>query len=209
MYTNANFAFFNGMPTASMENYHFWKIAMKLPMWTWYCIQETKLQPKDKTPELRNFSAVQRDRPVQGEARRGGLMIYIRKQIPYQICHPQATNSSAMEKLTIEIPTPNSQMFTASNWYLLPENSHYLQRMGNSLLEFQPDTKVHEVIGADVNAHETAWDQTANPNARGEYPVNADMDANSIFINDPEQPTRKDPAMGAFSPDGMIVHEAF
>ena len=31
------------------------------------CIQETKLRPKDKTPELINFSAVQCDRPVQGK----------------------------------------------------------------------------------------------------------------------------------------------
>ena len=40
------------------------------------CIQDTKLQPKDKTPELTNFSAVRRDRPVQGEAR-GVIMVYI------------------------------------------------------------------------------------------------------------------------------------
>ena len=33
------------------------------------CIQEAKLQPKDKPPELRNFSTVRRDRPVHGEAR--------------------------------------------------------------------------------------------------------------------------------------------
>ena len=35
------------------------------------CIQETKLQPKYKTPELRKFSADRRDRTVQGEARGG------------------------------------------------------------------------------------------------------------------------------------------
>ena len=32
------------------------------------CIQETKLQKKDKTPERRNFSADLRDGSVQGEA---------------------------------------------------------------------------------------------------------------------------------------------
>ena len=30
------------------------------------CIQETKLQPKDKSPEFRNFIAVRHDRPVLG-----------------------------------------------------------------------------------------------------------------------------------------------
>ena len=32
------------------------------------CVKEMRLQPKDETPELRNFSAVRRDRPVQGIA---------------------------------------------------------------------------------------------------------------------------------------------
>ena len=137
------------------------------------CTQETKLQPKCKTPELIDFSVVRRDRSMQGEARGEVLMIYIRKRIPYKISHPQATNSSAIEKLTIEIPTPNSQTLTVSNWYLPPENSHYLQRTGISLSELQPDTKIHEVICTDVNAHDTARDQTASPKARGEYLVNA------------------------------------
>ena len=137
-------------------------------------------------------------------------MIYIQKQIPYKISHPQATNSSVMEKLTTDIPTTNSQTFTASNWYLPPENSHYLQRMSISLLELQPDTKVHELICMVENAHDTAWDQTVNPNTREEYLVNIAMDANSTFLNDLAQPTGQDPATGAFSdPDVTIVHAAF
>ena len=111
---------------------------------------------------------------------------------------------------TIEIPTPNNQTFTVSNWYLPPENSHYLQRTGISLTELQPDIKVHEVTCAYVSAHDTAWDQTANPKARGEYLVNAVMDANSTFLNYPEQPTSQNPAKGAFpSPVETIVHAAF
>ena len=35
------------------------------------CIQETKLQPKDKPPELRSVSAVPRDRPMQGGGESG------------------------------------------------------------------------------------------------------------------------------------------
>ena len=137
-------------------------------------------------------------------------MIYIQKQIPYKISHQEANNSSTMEKLTIEIPTPNSQKFTVSSWYLPPENSHYLQRTGITLSELQPDTKVHEEICADVNVNDTAWDKTANSNARGEYLANAAMGKNNTFLNDPEQPTRQDPATGDFSsPDVMIVHAAF
>ena len=128
-------------------------------------------------------------------------MIHIQKQIPYKISHPQANNSSAMEKLRIDIPTPNSQTFTISNWYLPPENSHYLQRNGISLLKLQPVTKVHEVICTYINIHDTAWVQTANPNARGKYLVSAVVDVNR---------TRQDAAMGDFSsPDVTIVHAAF
>ena len=58
-------------------------------------IQETKLQPMDETPEIINLSAVRCDRPVQEEARVGGLMIHILRQIPDKYSHPQATNSSA------------------------------------------------------------------------------------------------------------------
>ena len=120
------------------------------------CIQETKLQPKYKTPELRNFSVVHSDRPVQGEASGGGIMISTRKQIPYKISHSQSNYSNAMEKLTVEIATPNTLAFIVSNWYLPPKNSHYLQRTGISLSEHQPGTKVHEVINADVNDHDAA-----------------------------------------------------
>ena len=115
-----------------------------------------------------------------------------------------------MEKQTFENPIPNSQTFVVSNWYLPPVNSHDLHRNGISLSELQPDTKVHEVICADVDAYDTAWDQTANPNARVEYFVCAAMDANSTFLNDPEQPTRQDPTTRTFSSsDVTIVHSAF
>ena len=138
-------------------------------------------------------------------------MIHIRKQIAYKISHPQANNSSAIEKLTIAIPTANSQTISVSNWHLHPENSQYMQKTGISLSEQKKtDTKVHEVICADVNAYDNAWGLMANPNARSEYLVNAAMDVNSTFLNDPEQPTRQDPETGDFSsPDPTIFHAAF
>ena len=46
------------------------------------------------------------------------------------------------------------------------------------------------MIFADINAHDNARDETCNSNARGEYLVNAVVDANGPFISDSEQPTR-------------------
>ena len=69
---------------------------------------------------------------------------------------------------------------------------------------------LHEVICTDINTHDTAWDQTANHNARDKYFVDAHMDANSTFLNHPVQPTRQDPATDVFSsPDATIIHDAF
>ena len=94
-------------------------------------------------------------------------------------------------------------------WHLLQESSHYLQRTGISLRELPPDTKVHEAICADVNHNDTARDQTANLNAWGGYILSVGRDAKIVFLNDLEQPTRHNPASGAFSsPDVTIVHAA-
>ena len=108
-------------------------------------------------------------------------MIYIKNS------HTQDDNSSVMEKLTIKIPTTNSQTFTICNWYLLPENSHYLQRTIITLPERQPDTKEHEVTCADIKS----YDQTVSPNAEGEYLLNVAMDTNSTFLNDRSSPQDK------------------
>ena len=88
---------FNGMLTASLENYYFWKISLRLQMWTWLaskrrrCIQRTRLM-NSKTSQLSDVFDQCRLK------REWGPMICIRRQIPYKISHLQASNSSVMEK---------------------------------------------------------------------------------------------------------------
>ena len=66
------------------------------------------------------------------------------------------------------------------------------------------------MICADVNAHDTAWNQTANPNTRDGYLVDVAINVDSTFLSDPDQPTRQDSVMDVFSsPDVMFVHAAF
>ena len=133
------------------------------------------------------------------------------KQIPYENSHPQASNLGTMEILTIEIPAPCSQMFTVFNWYLPLENSHYLQRTGILLSELQPDTKVHEVICTDVNAHDTIWDQTANPNAFQSYdpqastPTGWTYDQNVIKVSSTTWPITDDCNFELLPPSKVIV----
>ena len=146
MYTNTNFTFFNGTSTANIQNYHFLKISLKILMCMWFAIKRRSCSQKTK---LLNSEI--------------SVLFDMIDQWPYDL-HPktdslqnrppQANNSSAMEKLTIDIPTPNRQTFTVYNWYLPSENSLHLKRTGISLSELQPETKVHEVICADVNAQD-------------------------------------------------------
>ena len=172
------------------------------------CIQESRLLPKDRTPELHHFNAIRRDRPVQGEARGGGLLTYVRKTLSYRLLEHAGNEEGALERLTVEIPVPQKQLITVSNWYLPPENSHFLQRIGFSMEDFHPTLSESEIVCADLNAHDQLWDPVANSDERGELLAEAVLDANGAFLND-GRPTRQDPAHGHLSaPDVTIVHES-
>ena len=129
------------------------------------------------------------------------------KQPPYKVCNSPGSVLSALEKL-VEIPTPQMQTVTISNWYLPPKNSHYLQKTGFDLNDLKVDLKLHEVICADLNALDQVWDQIANPDERDHHHAETVMNANKTFLND-SNPTRQDPATGSFfSPDVTVVHAA-
>ena len=129
-------------------------------------IQETRLLPRVKTPTLTNYHPVRRDRPVQGEARGRGLLTYVKKSLPYKVCRPFNNEEGALERLSIQIPISNQQTVTISNWYLSPENSHFLQRIGFSMSVFQPEIQENEINCADLNAHNETWDKHAHSEDR-------------------------------------------
>ena len=147
-------------------------------------IQETRLLPRDKTPTLTNYHPVCRDRPVQGEARGGGLLTCVKKSLPYKVCRPFNNEEGALERLSIQIPISNQQTVTISNWYLPSENSHFLQRIGFSMSVFQPEIQENEIICADLNAHNEIWDKHAHSDDRGAQLTEAIMDAKRGFLND-------------------------
>ena len=79
------------------------------------CIQEIRLLPKDKTLDLGNYNTVRRDRPVQGEARGGGLLTFVKKTLPYLIRENAGESEGALESLSIEIPILQEQSMKVSN----------------------------------------------------------------------------------------------
>ena len=150
---------------------------------------------------------MRRDRPVQGEARGGGLQTYVKKSLPYKVCRRLNNEEGALERLSIQIPISNQQTVTISNWYLPQENSHFLQRFGISMSVFQPEIQKNEIICADLNAHNEIWNKHAHSDDKGAQLAKAIMDAEGGFLNDAELATRQDPAFGGFSsPDVTIVH---
>ena len=70
------------------------------------CIQVAELLSKDKTREIPQCRSVRRDRPIQWEARGGGLMIYVRVTVPFSAIYPAAGTSSVLEKLPLAIALP-------------------------------------------------------------------------------------------------------
>ncbi|MES9973890.1 MAG: reverse transcriptase family protein, partial [Candidatus Thiodiazotropha sp.] len=170
------------------------------------CVQETKLLPRDQTPHLKQFTAVRQDRQIQGEARGGGLLIYVRKDIPYKVVQRHQQSNAAFEQLSLDIPTVTDPI-RISNWYLPPANSPYLRRMEFVEQDLTFDITSNEIVCADLNAHDPTWDCIARSDERGELIAETIMDINGTILND-SQPTRQDPGTGKLSsPDITFTHE--
>ena len=78
------------------------------------------------------------------------------------MCRPLNNEEGALERLSIQMPISNQQTVTISNWYLPPENSHFLQRIGFSMFVFQPEIQDNEIFCADLNAHNEIWEKHAH-----------------------------------------------
>ena len=92
-------------------------------------LQEIKLGRNDPTPVLNGFDAVRRDRPGSGAsfARGGGLLIYIKKGIPYS--EVPASQQGPLEKLHVTIPTARRQHLTIASAYFPQASSNHIQPM--------------------------------------------------------------------------------
>ena len=129
-------------------------------------------------------------------------MTYVKKTLPYKVCQPLNKEEGAFERLSLQI-------VTISNWYFRPEKSHFVQRIGFSMLVFQPEIQKNEIICADLNTHNEIWDKHACSDDRGAQLVEAIMDSERGFLNDAKLATCQDPASGGFSsPDVTIVQNS-
>ena len=101
------------------------------------CIQETKLQQKDKIHEIPQYREVCRDYQFSFEARGGGLIIYVHATLALSTIYPAAGASNVLENLAVAISLPEQRKILVSNWHLPSKTSNFLLMAGYSDSEFK------------------------------------------------------------------------
>ena len=130
------------------------------------CIQETKLLPMDKTPLITQYMAVRSDRQMHWEARGGGLIIYVRAALAFSAIYSAVVTSIVLMKLAVVIPLPGQLKILVNNWYLPPEISNFLQRVGFTDSKFQAKLQQSDITCADLFSHDPLMDQVARHTER-------------------------------------------
>ena len=86
-------------------------------------INETKLDVtiKDGEVHLPGYDVVRKGRESNGRNGGGGVCIYVRSNISFQLRADLSPNN--LECLTVEISKPRSKPFLVSTWYRPPQSS--------------------------------------------------------------------------------------
>ena len=98
--------------------------------------------------------AVRCDRQIQGDARGGGLVFYVRAALVLFAIYPAAGTSNVLEKLAVVIPLPGQKKIIVATGIYPPETSNFLQGEGFSDSEYQTELQQIEIICADLIAHD-------------------------------------------------------
>jgi len=171
------------------------------------CIQESKMAPKDTSPNINGYNTIRKDRHDTSLKRGGGLITLLKKGIHHQAA--PTNDIRGLESLTVELATENEEPLFITNAYLPPTTSEYLARQLQGEQEnINILVRQNEVITADLNAHDPLWDQHSNSNQRGEELVEYLLDNQGVIHNIDESFTRHSADFTSkSSPDVTISHE--
>ena len=152
---------------------------------------------------------MRRDRPGSGArfARGGGLLTYIKKEIPYS--EIPAAQQGQLEKLHVTIPTTRRQHLTIANVYFPPVSSNYVQPMEDRQTWVDAlEARVPSVICGDFNAHHVSLDECAQGMPRGAELYNWVEENEMAVLNDgkPTRAARFQQGCGLSAPDITIVN---
>ena len=122
-------------------------------------IQETKLTPKAKTPNIHNFTSVRTDGLHKAG---GGPITLIRYNITFTTTDiPSTINTHNIELQMVKVHINNTKHITIANIYIPPRDTtstHYRTADTDIQHCIQYITNIpHSVLTGDVNAHSTLW----------------------------------------------------
>ncbi len=154
-------------------------------------IQESKLTPNSKDPQIPGYTTVRQDRNIN---KGGGLLFFIQHSINFKLAKLQL-NDLHVETLGIKIPFNNSELAIV-NTYIPPASSCQTGYSPDisTLLNLQ-----ETIILGDFNAHHPQWfsDKT---DTRGTQ-LATEINNSDLAILNTDTPTRLPTSGSASSPD--------
>ena len=124
-------------------------------------VQETMLSKRDKeAPKIVGYKSIREDRKV--EIRGGGLIVYIRDSLPYELVDYRYVKGCEIQ--TIRIRLGNKKWITLTNFYCPPSNS------SGQEISFELNSipaSASSLICGDFNAHNLIWDTIQPEDDRG------------------------------------------
>ena len=124
------------------------------------CIQETKLRPKHRTPTIDGYSTIRKDRC---EGLGGGLIMFVKEDIPYREIHINCRPDSTLEIQRIEINTKTDGKLTFCNVYCPPHRGTTDDPFDMADI---PTSDKTFVLG-DLNGHDALWEEHQPSDPRG------------------------------------------
>ena len=132
-----------------------------------WCIQETKLIEKDKTPHKQGYTVIRKDRKqaMRRESNRGGgLLMGIKEEIPYKVVQKEfgGPEDDITEGMTVEIPLRNNQKLRITNMYIPPirrtEQEEERGRRGEVSTDLWLSERCDMLLG-DLNGHSAMFNR--------------------------------------------------
>ena len=184
-----------------------------------FMIQETKLISSDRDIEKKfpGFTVKRQDRPQKIGCERnrgGGVMVGIKKNIPFRIASLdfRTEEDEITESISIEIPRKNKQKLRINNLYIPPirNTASEKQRQRSHIVKTDKwPCQNYDIVLGDINALSPIWDLNCEEsNKRGETIEEWIAETSMIPINN-GLPTRTDRTSGKGSaPDLTMIHSS-
>ena len=159
-------------------------------------IQETKLTPTSRTPNIKGYVSVRTDRPG-AEYPGGGLITYIKEDIAFKKIG--ANKVGSVEAQAISIQQNRTTWLDLTNVYIPPKRDDTSRDLG-----WIP-VRENSVVLGDFNAHSPLWDTNQPADKQGEEVVDWTLEKDLCICNNGD-PTRINRGTGGLSsPDITIV----